>query len=157
MSDLLIDPAKKPKPGRPKNEQEIPFDQMTQAAQIIYLYADGKFDSGVCAELQMTKEEFQQRIDDDPAFKRLVSFGRTVCQAVWEEAYNVARKGGKMPAATMVNFAMKNMFGWAEKTETTNNDMLAIDGLSQPEALDKIRKLLPSIIDIAEAREKKRA
>lgn len=148
----IRDPAKKPKPGRPKNEEEVPFEQMTEAAQVLYLYADGKFDAGVCAELNLTKEEFEQRINDDKGFKRLISFGRTVCQAVWEEAFNEARKGGKVPAATMVNFAMKNMFGWAEKTETTSNDLALIAGLSKDEALEQIRKLLPSLSNIAEAR-----
>lgn len=153
----ILDPNKKPKPGRPKNEQEIPFDQMTESAQILHLYNDGKFDSGVCAGVGISKDTFNRRIDEDEQFKELISFGRTLCQAQWEEAFNIARKGGKIPAATMVNFAMKNMFGWAEKTETTNSDLLQIEGLTREEAMEKIQKLLPSIVNIAEAREKKRA
>lgn len=152
---IKLDSIREKRPGRPAKETE--FDDLPLGERILQLYADGKFDSGVCAECQITKEEFDEQLANSPEFKRLVSFGRTLCQAVWEEAYNKARKGEKNPNGAMVNFAMKNMFGWAEKTETTNSDLLAIEGLSRDEALEQIRKLLPNIADIAEARERKKA
>ena len=50
---------------------------------------------------------------------------------------------------------MKNKILQAEKTETTNNDFLNIDGLTRDEALTKLRELGPNIIDLMEARERK--
>lgn len=142
-------------PGRPPKEREVPFDELPEEEQILLTYADGKFDAGVCAAVNLTKEEFDERMKKDDVFKRLISFGRMVCQAKWEDAYNEARKGNGKLNASMINFAMKNMFGWAEKTETTNSDLLAIEGLTRDEALTEIRRLLPGITDIAEARAKK--
>lgn len=150
-----LNATREKKPGRPAKEVE--FGDLPLGERILLLYADGKPDSVVCAELQISKEEFDQYIAEDDNFKRIVSYGRTLCQAWWEERYRLAAGGAKNPNGAMVNFAMKNLFGWAEKTETTNSDLLAIDGLTRDEALEQIRKLLPGITDIAEARERKKA
>ena len=143
------------KPGRPAREVE--FEDLPLGERVLALYADGRLDSAVCAEIQMSKEEFADLVKEDKDFSRLVSFGRTLSQAWWEEKYRLAATGEKNPNGAMVNFAMKNLFGWAEKTETTNSDQLMIDGLSRDDALEQIRKLLPNIVDIAEARERKKA
>lgn len=143
------------KAGRPA--KDIEFEDLPLRERILLLYSEGRLDSAVCNEIQMSKEEFADLIKEDEAFSRLVSFGRTVCQAWWEEKYRLAATGEKNPNGSMVNFAMKNLFGWAEKTETTNSDQLMIEGLSRDEALEQIRKLLPNIVDIAEARERKKA
>lgn len=154
MHPDILDPEEKRGPGRPKKAVEIEFESLSEDEKILFSYRDGKFDAGVCAAIEITKEEFDERFKDDDRFRRLISFGRTLCQAVWEEAYNEARKGGNFKAATMINFAMKNMFGWAEKTETTNNDILNIEGMTRDEALQKLRELGPNIIDILEAKKK---
>lgn len=155
MSRLDLNATRQKSPGRPKNE--VPFEDLPLGERILLLYADGKFDAQVCAECELTKEEFEELLQGDKEFKRLISFGRTICQGVWEEAYNKARRGEKNPNGAMLNFAMKNMFGWAEKTETTNTDLAMIENMSRDEALETIRKMLPGITDIAEARERKRA
>lgn len=154
MANLPLDSVRVKSPGRPKSE--VPFEDLPLGERILALYADGKFDAAVCGECDLTKEEFDARLADDADFKRLVSFGRTLCQATWEEAYNKARRGEKNPNGAMLNFAMKNMFGWAEKTETTNTDLAMIEGMGRDEALETIRKLLPGITDIAEARDQRK-
>ena len=153
--DILSDDEPQARRGRPPKEKEKPFDELSENEKILHTYVQGNFDSSVCKAIQISKEEFDQRLKDDSRFQRVVSFGRTLCQAWWEEKYVGAARGEKVPAATMVNFAMKNMFGWAEKTETTNNDFLNIDGLTRDEALTKLRELGPNIIDLMEARERK--
>lgn len=153
MVDLKA--TREKKPGRPPKDQE--FEDLPLGERLLLLYSEGKPDSMVCAEMQISKEEFDESIKSDEVFARIVSYGRTLCQAWWEERYRLAASGAKNPNGAMVNFAMKNLFGWAEKTETTNSDLLAIDGMNRDEALEQIRKLLPSITDIAEARERKKA
>lgn len=135
-------------PGRPKKEVEKTWDEMSEAEQILHTYNDGGFDAAVCAAIQVSKEEFDDRIKTDEDFKRIISFGRTLCQARWESAYNEARKGGVFKSATMINFAMKNMFGWAEKSETTNSDLLSIEGMSRDEVEQKLRDLGPNVFEL---------
>jgi hypothetical protein len=52
----------------------------------------------------------------------------------------------------MVNLAMKNMFGWAEKSETENKDLLNIEGLSREETMQKIRDLGPNILELVKGK-----
>ena len=153
MVDLKA--TREKKAGRPA--KEVDFDDLPLGERVLLLYSEGKTDSVVCAEMQISKEEFDQHIKEDEGFARIVSYGRTLCQAWWEDKYRLAARGEKNPNGAMVNFAMKNLFGWAEKTETTNSDLLSIEGMSRDEALEQIRKILPSITDIAEARERKKA
>jgi hypothetical protein len=141
--------------GRPKKPEEIDFDSLDDDQKALFKYADGHGDMAVCGALQLSKEEFDDKCKEDAHFARVVSYGRTLCQAWWEGRYRAAAAGEKIAAAAMVNLAMKNMFGWAEKADTTNSDLLAIEGLSKDEALQKIRDYSASITDIAEARKTK--
>lgn len=141
-------------PGRPRNPTPVEFDALSEPEKILYTYKDGGFDSAVCRAIEISKEEFDDRYENDETFKRIVSFGRTICQAWWEEKYREAANGNGKLNASMLNFAMKNMFGWAEKSETTNNDLLSIEGLSRDEAMQKLRQLGPNVIELLEARKK---
>ena len=155
--DILTDDTPQPKRGRPAKPKDVEFDSLSENEKILFTYNEGKFDSSVCKAIEISKEEFDERLKNDDKFRRVVSFGRTLCQAWWEEKYVFAATGGKIPAATMVNFAMKNMFGWAEKTETTNNDIFNIEGLTRDEALQKLRDYGPNILSLIEGREKRKA
>lgn len=152
--DILTDDDPQPKRGRPPKLKDIDFDSLSEDEKILFTYNEGKFDSSVCKAIQISKEEFDERLKNDDHFRRVISFGRTLCQAKWEESYTRAMQGEVFKSATMINFAMKNMFGWAEKTETTNNDIWNIEGLTRDEALQKLRELGPNIINLMEARQK---
>src|SRR5690348_4144497 len=91
-----------PRRGRPPKEKEKSFDELSEDEKILHTYVQGNFDSSVCKAIQISKEEFDQRLKDDSHFQRVVSFGRTLCQAWWEEKYVGAAAGAKVPAATMV-------------------------------------------------------
>jgi len=156
--DMLDEDApQKRGPGRPAKPKDIDFDSLSEDEKILFTYNEGKFDSSVCKAIQISKEEFDERLKNDDHFRRVVSFGRTLCQAKWEETYQRAMLGETFKSATMINFAMKNMFGWAEKTETTNNDIWNIEGLTRDEALQKLRELTPNILSLVEAQEKRKA
>lgn len=154
--DMTTDLEEKRGPGRPKKEVEVQFDDLSEELKILYTYKDGQFDAAVCRAIELSKEEFDARCKEDHGFKRLISFGRTLCQAWWEDKYREAANGNGKINASMVNFAMKNVFGWAEKTETTNSDLLAIEGMSRDEAMQKLRELGPNIINLLEAKNKNR-
>jgi len=141
-------------PGRPKKEVEKDFNDLSEPEMILYLYKNGWTDSQVCGDLQMTKEEFDERFKTDTEFARWISYGRMLCRAWWENKYRDSAEGAKLNAP-MVNFAMKNLFGWAEKSETTNTDIAQIGDMSRDEAMQKLRELGPKIADIIEMRPKK--
>lgn len=141
-------------PGRPKKQVPVDFENLSEAEKVLKTYMEGGFDSAVCRAIELSKEEFGERFKDDEGFRRLVSFGRTICQAWWEEKYREAANGNNRLNASMLNFAMKNMFGWAEKSETTNNDILNIEGMTRDEALQKLRQLGPNIIDLIEVKQR---
>jgi hypothetical protein len=144
-------------PGRPKKEVPKAFNELSEPEQVILTYNDGHGDSAVCRALQISKEEFDERVKEDAAFARLVSFGRTLCRAWWEDRFRAAAMGEKISASSMVNLYMKNVFGWAEKSETDNRDLLGIEGLTRDEALQKLRELGPNIIDLVQMKEQRAA
>lgn len=143
-------------PGRPPKEKEISLEEMSEPQKILHLYSEGYTDAAVCRGLEMSKEEFDEKCKKEDDFKRWISFGRTLCQAWWEDKYRDSANGAKLNAP-MVNFAMKNLFGWAEKSETTSTDLLQIEGLSRDEAMQKLRDLGPKVVDLLEMRPKKTA
>jgi len=141
-------------PGRPKKEVEKDFNDLSEPEMILYLYKNGWTDSQVCGDLQMTKEEFDERFKTDTEFARWISYGRMLCRAWWENKYRDSAEGVKLNAP-MVNFAMKNLFGWAEKSEMALDDLRLIEGLSRDEAEQKLREMGPRIADIIDLRPKK--
>ncbi len=150
----MLEGKEKRGPGRPKKEVPVDFKDLPEPQKILLTYNDGHSDHAVCRAIEISKEEFDERCKEDAGFKRLISYGRTLCQAWWEDRYREAAKGGKIPASSMVNLYMKNAFGWAEKTETDNRDTLGIEGLTRDEALQKLREHGPNILSLIEMRDK---
>jgi hypothetical protein len=150
--NILGQPENKKKRGRPPKPVEKDFDSLSEPEKILHTYSEGRFDSAVCRVIEISKEEFDERCKEDAGFKRLISFGRTLCRAWWEDRYQAAAAGEKIASAAMVNLAMKNMFGWAEKSETENKDLLNIEGLSREETMQKIRDLGPNILELVKGK-----
>lgn len=152
----ILGAEEKKKPGRPAKPVDVDFSLLSEPEKILLTYNDGKFDASVCKAIEISKEEFDERFKADDKFQRLISYGRTLCQSWWEDKYRQAAQGdGTKLNASMINFAMKNFFGWAEKSETTNTDYMNIDGMTRDEATQKLRELGPNIIEILSAKGKK--
>ena len=114
------------------------------AKELIEYYKQGYSDTEVAAALNITRREFNQMLTDNPAFAKLVEFGRTLSSAFWEglARQNVKNKTFNTP---LYNFYMKNKFGWADKIETNNvseNTNLSLDQLKT-----EINKKLKSLKD----------
>lgn len=152
--NILGVPEKK-KRGRPPKQVEKDFADLSEPEKILFTYNRGQFDSAVCRAIEISKEEFDERCKEDSGFQRLISFGRTLCRAWWEDRYQAAAAGEKIASAAMVNLAMKNMFGWAEKSETDNKDILNIEGLTREETMQRIRDLGPNILELVRGKEAK--
>lgn len=150
----MIEQEEKRKPGRPPTPKPVDFEALSEPGKILHLYENGYTDAAVCRGLEMSKEEFDERYKDSEEFKRWISYGRTLCQAWWEDKYRDSAEGAKLNAP-MVNFAMKNLFGWAEKSETTTTELSQIADMSRDEAMQKLRELGPKVADILEMKAKK--
>lgn len=122
------------------------------AKTLIALYSDGCSDAEVAAELKITIKEYYTQVRDNPAFGKLVEYGRTLSQAFWE---GQARKNltNKTFNTSLWSFFMKNKFGWAEKSESvaqTENLNTNLDALKQQvenEVNRFIKKNSPELTD----------
>lgn len=109
---------------RPKTWKEIVVEE----------YKQGASDIEVCDALGMSKAEFDRMYRDNQDFRELVDIGRLAQTAWW---YRTGRKNlnNKSFNNTVWMFNMKNRFGWAEKSESTNvsapEDQKTLDELQQ--------------------------
>ena len=71
--------------------------------------------------MKITIKAFYKQIGENAAFAQLVEYGRTLSQAFWESQYRKNLNNKNFNTA-LLNFYMKNKFGWADKTETTNSN-----------------------------------
>ena len=116
------------------------------------LYAEGYSDAEVAAHLRVTMKNFYKEMENNPAFRQLVEFGRTLALAWWESQYrkNINNKNFN---TAMLNFYMKNKHGWADKVDTTgitentnvNLDELRESAMKQVAAF--IKKNTPELTD----------
>lgn len=98
-----------------------PAEGKTFAKQVVDMYAEGRSDAEVAAELKITIKDYYKQIGESATFAQLVEFGRTLSQAFWESQYR-KNLGNKNFNTALLNFYMKNKYGWADKTETTNSN-----------------------------------
>jgi hypothetical protein len=94
--------------------------------EVLALYEEGGSDVEACKILGVTQTKFDQLYADIPAFASLIDHGRTISKAWW---YKMGRKAlsDKGFNSTVYNFAMKNLYGWADKVQTTDTSATATD------------------------------
>lgn len=87
---------------------------------LLDLYGEGASDVEIARALGITIARFQHLCQETPAFATFAERGRTLSQAWWVEQarLNLWKKDFNV---ALWNFNMKNRFGWADKTETTDN------------------------------------
>lgn len=91
-------------------------------SNILEWYAGGDFDVEVAAKLDVSIAEYYRQMNENPAFGRLVQFGRTLSEAFWVNKAKTNMNNKTFNATTWM-FVMKNKFNWAEKTEQANVDI----------------------------------
>jgi hypothetical protein len=91
------------------------------AQEVIDLYKQGASDAEVAASQNVTIKSYYKEIENSAAFAQLVEMGRTLSQAFWEgqARKNITNKQFNTP---LWAFYMKNKFGWADKSESTNTN-----------------------------------
>jgi hypothetical protein len=106
-------------------------------------YENGASDVEVCRALKITTARFEEMMREDPRFKKLVQYGRTLSQAWW---MNLARTAlyNKSFNSSMWAMVMKNRFGWSEKA-TPETD-IPDNQRNMEEVRDQMKKLLPRIL-----------
>lgn len=133
-------------------EELVGGEDRNWSEKIIDLYTEGGSDAEVAASLRVTIKAFYKNMEDNPAFKELVEFGRTLSQAWWESQFrkNVKNKNFN---STLLTFYMKNKHGWADKVESSstsdnlnvNLDELRTRAIKEVEAF--IKKNTPELTD----------
>jgi hypothetical protein len=91
------------------------------AKELIDMYKQGASDAEVAAEQKITIRAFYKEMENNSAFAELIEFGRTLSQAFWEKQARV-NLGNKGFNTSLWAFYMKNKFGWADKSESTNTN-----------------------------------
>lgn len=128
------------------------IENRSWSESVIDLYTNGGSDAEVAASLRVTIKALYKQMDDNPAFRELVEFGRTLSQAWWESQFrkNVANKNFN---ATLLTFYMKNKHGWADKVEsssTSDNVNVNLDELrtrALKEVAQFMKKHQPELTD----------
>lgn len=102
------------------------------------LYEGGAFDVEVAKHLGITLKRFNELYDTVVAFQEFVDMGRTLCMAYWYQLGRLGSSGalkGFVPGAW--SFVMKNQFGWADKIDSTQQQ---IEDTNLDDLRAKIRK-----------------
>lgn len=106
-------------------------------------YENGASDVEVCKALRITTGRFEEMMKEDPRFKKLVQYGRTLSQAWWMEKARTALYNKSFNSG-MWAMVMKNRFGWSEKaageTDVPDNQR------NMEEVRAQMAKILPKIL-----------
>lgn len=116
--------------------------ELTWYERVLDAYEQGASDVEVCKVMKTTHKKFNQLYDNDPAFKEIVDYGRTVAHAWWLET---ARKAifNRTFNTSMWYATMKNRYGWSDKSEVMNtlpDELASLDALQA-----KLREKMPDI------------
>ena len=116
----------------------------TWAITAINEYKEGASDVEVASTLNITMETFHKEYESTLLFKQIVDLGRMLSTAWW---YKQGRTNlhNKAFNNMLWIFNMKNRQGWAEKTESTTNDV-PMDQKSLDELQSDIMAKMPGIL-----------
>ena len=105
-------------------------------------YENGYSDVEVCKEIGITTQAFEQMMKENPQFKRLVEYGRTLAQAWW---VTHARKSlfNKSFNHQLWAFVMKNRFGWADRSAAEAE--VPMTQRSVEELREQVARILPKL------------
>jgi len=133
---------------------DIDLKSTDQKEKLLCLYALGYGDPQVCKELEISKEQFDKRCREDEKFRFLVSFGRTLALAWWEDLLQKTSQGIGKGNVQAIKMIMQNRYGWTDKSETNSIDQLNVEGMTRDEALQKLRDLQPRVVELIENKQR---
>ena len=118
--------------------------------ELLALYSSGASDVEIAKELGITYARFLQLCEDNDAFLDFAEKGRTMSRAWWFKQARIGLFADKFNAS-VYNFAMKNLHGWADKVDTndvTDKDPVNLDQAAQQlrSAMKKLAKKNPEIL-----------
>jgi len=118
-------------------------DKKQWIADVVAAYEGGASDPEILKIMRVTQSTFDNYYDTVPAFKEVVDLGRAMAKAWWLEQGRLNIHNTKFNT-TLWAFHMKNLYGWADKTETVNtNENYDNMDLNQIESM--LRKKLPGM------------
>ena len=126
------------------------FNELDEKRRILFLYGEGAGDAEICKALNISKEDFDERSKNDAVFRKLISFGRTIALAWWEEKLRKVSFGEEKGNPAVIKLVMQNRYGWTERSETDNKSLFHVDGMTLDEAKQELRKLAPTLSNILE-------
>lgn len=116
-------------------------DERPLAVRVQEAYEAGANDIEIMEIMKLTPGKFREVYENNPNFRDAVDLGRVMSQAWW---LKTGRKNlsNKTFNTSLWAFNMKNRFGWAEKTDNTNQDTTE---LTTEQMADKLHKMLPEV------------
>lgn len=122
------------------------------AAEIIELYRAGYSDVEVCAELGITKRQFQKMCATNPLFRDVVERGNDYAEA-WNLAQSRLNLQNKEFNTTLFNSRMSNLYGWAQKVDQSTKALNVNAEMSKEELLKKLESYLPELLPHAKVKQ----
>lgn len=112
------------------------------AVRVQEAYENGANDIEIMEIMKITQGKFRSMYENNQHFREAVDLGRVMSQAWW---LKTGRKNltNRTFNTSLWAFNMKNRFGWAEKTDNTNQDATE---LTTEQMADKLSKMLPGTL-----------
>lgn len=137
-----------------EEKPKIDFSALSENEQVLYLYSEGGGDAEICKALQISKEEFDEKHKSDSHFRKLISFGRTLALAFWEELIRELAQAKRKGEINAIKLIMQNRYGWSEKSTTENKGAFSIENMTKDQVEQELRKFAPTIANIMEQKQK---
>jgi len=117
-------------------------DDRPMAVRVQEAYENGANDIEIMEIMKITQGKFRSMYENNQHFREAVDLGRVMSQAWW---LKTGRKNltNRTFNTSLWAFNMKNRFGWAEKTDNTNQDATE---LTTEQMADKLSKMLPGTL-----------
>lgn len=118
------------------------YDARNWAEKLLDEYKAGASDVEVAAVLNISMATFERQYKENDTYKQLVDLGRLLSSAWWLKQGRT-NLTNKMFNTALWSFNMKNRQGWAERSESVNQEMPA-----EYANLDDLRTKLAAKADI---------
>jgi hypothetical protein len=115
------------------------------AKEVIDLYKQGYTNVEVAEHLEMTKRQFAQLCQTNPAFRELVERGNDIAES-WNMRQGRMNLENKDFNTTLYKARMGHLYGWADKIDQNTKQLSVSAEVSKEELIKRIQAYMPELL-----------
>lgn len=115
------------------------------AGEVIALYKQGYTNVEVAEHLEMTKRQFAQMCQTNPAFREIVERGNDIAEA-WNERQGRLAIHDKDFNTAVWKARMSHHFGWADRTEQNVKQLSVNTEITKEELVKRLQAYMPELL-----------